>query len=668
LCIGVVAVELCGREVVRRSLLRAVTGAAPEPWALAAIAAIAAVIVVLLRPRTGAVAPLYRRPALLFAVLFSAGVACQLHLGARLQSDGFYYYAYLRSIAFDGDVDFTNDYRLLGLGDKPHLFQPTPTGHAQSAWTIGPAFVWAPFFAAGHAAAERLAVHDPNVTANGVSFPYRQAVCIAGLFYGLLGSWFSYRLTARYFGRRPAAASTTLVVLGSFMLWYIVKEPSMTHAPSMAAVAGFTWLWAATRADRTLRHWALLGIVAGFMTLIRWQNALFALLPACDAIVALAAAWRRGDRASARGTLAAGLLFTACATAAFLPQMLAWRAIYGGFLAVSPVGPEIRWQDPHLVDILWSSRNGLFAWSPILYFGAVGLMLFAVSRPAAGVPMLLALAAMTYFNAAIQDWWGSAGFGGRRFDGTIPLFCIGVAALAAALAGVVRRHPLRTIAAGGLALVLWNMTLMSGAQDGLVRIGETVSFGDTMAVQARTFHRWFGNPFTYPTSLVWALKNGMPPARYDLLGVNRFLGDPLRQYGSIDIGAIDEWVIGEGWHAHERDGPITFRWASSSAAVLIPLDHAARLKMQLRLRALGYSGAPPQLVTVVVNGRAQPAVPVDTGWHTAELIVPEDDWRAGVNRVQLQFAWAVRPVDVGIGGDTRSLSAQVDYVRVQVIE
>ena len=35
--------------------------------------------------------------------LFTIGLALQLQLGARLQSDGFYYFAYLRSIAFDRD-------------------------------------------------------------------------------------------------------------------------------------------------------------------------------------------------------------------------------------------------------------------------------------------------------------------------------------------------------------------------------------------------------------------------------------------------------------------------------------------------------------------------------------------------------------------------------------
>ena len=105
--------------------------------------------------------PSSRRPdrraaPFVLAALFAIGLALQLQLGARLQSDGFYYFAYLRSMAFDRDVNFMNDYRMLGLGDKTYLFQPTPTGHAQSAWTIGPAIVWAPFFAAGHVVATRL--------------------------------------------------------------------------------------------------------------------------------------------------------------------------------------------------------------------------------------------------------------------------------------------------------------------------------------------------------------------------------------------------------------------------------------------------------------------------------------------------------------------------------
>jgi hypothetical protein len=213
-------------------------------------------------------------------------------------------------------------------------------------------------------------------------------------------------------------------------------------------------------------------------------------------------------------------------------------------------------------------------------------------------------------------------------------------------------------------LVLWNLTLMSVAQEGLFGIGQAVSYGDTMAAQGRTLHRWVGNPFTYPASLVFALRNGVAPARYDLLSANRFLGDPLRPYGRVDVGADDEWVLEDGWHAREQEGSTTFRWASRDATVLVPLDHAATLRVQVRLQPFGYAGAPPQLVTVAVNGHDQPPAAVPPGWNTVELTVDEQHWRTGVNRLRLRFASSARPADVGLGGDARELSAQVDYIRV----
>jgi hypothetical protein len=622
-------------------------------------------LLVLFASRRGSRGAPRSRAPLAFALLFATGVAFQLQLNARLQSDGFYYFAYLRSMAFDRDVDFTNDYRLLGLGDKTNLFQPTRTGHAQSAWTVGPAIVWAPFFGAGHLIAKHLSASNPEVSANGVSFPYRQAVCLAGLFYGLLGCWFCVRATARFYSPRLAMGSTAAVVSGSFMLWYLVKEPSMTHAPSMAAVAAFVWAWLATRDARTSRQWAWLGLIAGFMTLIRWQNALFALLPACDALAALLLAYRSKNRGAVRRTLADGVLFTVCATVAFAPQMIAWHSIYGSWLAVSPVGPQIRWSDPHLADILWSSRNGLLSWSPVLYCSAVGLVLFTAAEPAIGIPALVAVAVMTYFNACIQDWWGSAGFGGRRFDGTIPLFCIGAAAFGSFAVGLVRRHPLRTVSCAGSLLVIWNFALMSAAQDGLVRIGEPLSFADASAAQSRALHRWFGNPFTYPASLLFAARNGLRPADYDLLSANRFLSDPQRPYGRVDIGSDDAWLLGDGWHNSERDGAMTYRWAASPATVLIPLDHAAPLTVQVRLHAFNYQGARGQTLTLLVNGYTFGPSPVGETWEMLEFATPEAAWRSGVNRLELAFASTRSPAQVGQGGDARPLAAAVDYVRVQ---
>jgi hypothetical protein len=671
--LAVTALDLAGRQIARRSLLQALPGPTPSIEAVVVIAVVAAVLGLWRDRRRDNCA------GFILAALFTIGLALQLQLGARLQSDGFYYFAYLRSMAFDRDVNFMNDYRLLGLGDKSHLFQPTRTGHAESAWTIGPAIVWSPFFAAGHVVATRLQAKGLDVATDGTSFPYRQAVCVASLFYGLLGCWFAYRFALLFFPSRLAAAAVFLAVCGSFMAWYLVKEPSMTHASSMAAVAGFTWLWAATRDRRSLAAWAVLGLVAGFMGMIRWQNVLFALLPGIDALTVLVRSRRGGDTRAVKEATVGSAVFLVCLVIGFLPQMLAWKSMYGTFIARSPVGPQVRWSDPHLIDILWSARNGLFSTTPILYVGAIGLGIFAFTRPAVGVPVLLSIAVMVYFNACIQDWWGSAGFGGRRFDGTIPLFALGLAAFVDASARLIRRHATAAVLAMLTVLAVWNAALMGAAQSGAVRIGETLAFDRAWASQARVVHGWFGNPFTYPASLIYALRNGVSPGQYDLLATNRFLADPLQPYGRLDVGhddpatgAGDGWLLGEGWHAPERDGAATYRWAASPATVRIPLDHAAPLRVQVRLRSFSYAGAAAQTLTLSANGHAclsaiAPAtagLPVSADWQTVECLLDAGAWRAGVNLLELRFAYAQRPIDVGAGGDTRPLAAAVDWVRI----
>jgi hypothetical protein len=645
------AVEMALRPIARRSLFHALVGPTPPAWLLVALPAALFLIV--------------RKPAALLMALFALGVAVQMHLGARLQSDGFYYYAYLRSMAFDRDVDFTNDYRMLGLGDKAHLFRPTPTGHAQSAWTIGPAIVWSPFFLVGHLVATRLHASGAEVSADGTSFPYRQAVSIAGLFYGLLGCWLAYRVIRRFWPPPFAGVIVALTVSGSFMLWYIVAEPTMTHAPSMAAVAGFVWLWIATRDRRTLGGWALLGLLAGLMALIRWQNALFMILPAFDVLPTLT---RQADRRARLAALTGAAVFLACSVIAFSPQMLAWKAIYGSYVARSPIGPAIRWGHPHITDILFSARNGLLSTSPMLYLAAGGLIPLAFERPRIGVPAIVATALMVYFNACIQDWWGSAGFGGRRFDGTIPLLCLGLATLVDGASNLVRRRPLAAVI-GGLALVsIANIALMQAAHEGAVRIGETVSFDRAWSAQARAIHDWFGNPFTYPASLAFAVRNGVSPGDYDRLATDRLLGDPLLPYGRIDIGGDDDWLVEGGWHAPEHEGATNFRWASQRATIRLPLDHAAPLRAQVRLHAFAYPGAPPQTVTISVNGVPATCapIPVPADWATVECTVDEQSWRSGVNRVALVFAYEARPIDVGMGNDPRPLSAAVDWLRISI--
>ncbi|MEZ5316036.1 MAG: hypothetical protein R2752_01400 [Vicinamibacterales bacterium] len=218
--------DLAWRQLTRAALLEVVDGPA---WAIGWTLALALLAAgwIIERPRSSSAT----RKVALFLALVAAGSVVQGRLGARLQSDGFYYYAYARSIWFDHDVDLTNDYRRLGLDDAQHqhLFTPTATGHAQTTWAIGPALLWSPFIGLGHVAAVWAGAHRPDVAADGTSFPYRQAVCLAGLCYGLLGLFACYAIARTRFGAR---VSTLAVAAAERRVLRAVVPRPQTHDES----------------------------------------------------------------------------------------------------------------------------------------------------------------------------------------------------------------------------------------------------------------------------------------------------------------------------------------------------------------------------------------------------------------------------------------------------
>ena len=350
----------------------------------------------------------------------------------------------------------------------------------------------------------------------------------------------------------------------------------------------------------------------------------------------------------------------------FVPQMLVWKAIYGHYLAVSPVGPQIRWWAPHLSDILWSSRNGLFATSPILYVGAIGLLLIVRSTPTFALPAIAIFAAMTYFNASIQDWWGSAAYGMRRFDGMLPTLAVGVAIALEHLSRLAARRPPVVAGAAAAALVLWNLTFMQAALAGVFGIGETVSFERVGAAQAGTLERWFGHPFSFPANAIFALRTGQPPSSYDVLWTGRFLADPVRPYARIDVGGEDGPFLADAWYAAEERNGVTFRWTSERASFVVPLDHASDLRVLVRVMPFDVPGAEPQSLTLVINGASHTEVSLVPGWQTVEVATPASEWRSGVSDVALVFRRANRPSDLSVSRDSRLLSAAVDWIAFRV--
>ncbi|HEV8254962.1 MAG TPA: hypothetical protein VGQ78_09410 [Vicinamibacteria bacterium] len=595
------------------------------PVALAAVLIIAALAAAAIHRQQPVDALPWREPGAL-VLLAALGLLLGLLLShrARITSDGIDHYAFLRSLAVDHDLDLANDYALLTGGPPPA--ERTPIGRTANVHPIGPALVWVPFYAVAD-----IFSRLTGRPADGLNDLYKNAVAIGSVLYGWLGAWLLYRTAARRAGRAPALLAALGVVFGTFLLWYLAYAPTMAHAPAFAAAALFVWLW--LRPEPVgLRRAALLGAACGLAALLRWPNALLALLPAISALPRL-------GRGESRPLMQEAAVFLAAAVLLFSPQMVVWKLLYGSWLTI-PQGGGFLAGRPALAGVLFSPRHGLFAWSPLLYLGLGGLILFVVREPRHGLAAAAFLIALARVNAGVADWWGGSAFGGRRFDAALPLFGLGLALALRALARAARERPLAPVAALVALFVLWNLLLARQYRSGTWDYAGPVSFEEMGHGAVSQLDRFLGSPAALPASVLEWMRTGRRPADYESIFSER----PYARW-AVRMGLDDRMFLEDGWSA-----PSTLEGApcrlidGASAAVVVPLHGPRPARVGARLA----SPTRPTRVRVFWNDRPIGGWDVEGAWNDYELELPVEVQRAGRNLLRLRVppTGATRPLGV----------------------
>jgi hypothetical protein len=379
--------------------------------------------------------------------------------GHLLSSDGRCYYAYMRSLLLDGDLDLTNDIALYNAR--------VPAGNEApvDAWyvfSVGPGLLWSPFFLVGHGIARLAAAVGMSSNPDGFGFIEEACVQLASVGYAALGLVLLVGVVRRLVPRGvpPAAVAGTFLV--SPALYYSIFEPTMSHTLELFSVSLFLWLLYG-RPARENRDYFLLGVAAALVFLVRWQNIVLWVVAAPLAL----GLPPFGRRATARNALTA---IAGAAPVMFL-QLLFWKAVFGNFITVPQGAGFMAPAEPHLLEVLFSTRHGLLSWHPALALGIAGL---AWLRPRAlAWSFAIAFALDLYVCSIAGDWWGGDAFGMRRLTGALPLLMLGVAAVIAS------PHPSRRPAwvLGAVALLAaWNVAFMVQYRLGFIHPGDPLTF------------------------------------------------------------------------------------------------------------------------------------------------------------------------------------------------
>lgn len=343
-----------------------------------------------------------------------------------IRSDAMGYYAYLPALFIEQDLTFgtTVDSQLDGRAPSAVGIQTISDGtrgrRYVDKYPVGEAVMLLPFFALGHTAA--LA---GGATTDGYSRPYQFAAVLGALVYALLGLLVLGRVLLRSFSSGSVVIGLVALTFGSSLFNYITFDAVFSHAFSFFLVALIMRL-----SVGLLEHGAgkantiALGATLGLLTTVRATNVVAVVLPALLGVCT----W--GDLRGRAADVARRPFLVGAGVATFLvalvPQFAYLKYATGSFLFYSYGDVHLDLLDPHLLNVLFSVRKGLFFWAPVLAFAVLGVALLRRTAPTWFLPATTFLLINTWVVASWEVWWYGDSFGQRAFVDGLPVLALGL--------------------------------------------------------------------------------------------------------------------------------------------------------------------------------------------------------------------------------------------------
>ncbi|GEM_PF-4686360 len=407
--------------------------------------------------------------------------------------DGHYLFATARSLAFDGDLDLGNQYRV--LGDRWGLGRdPSGDGWRLPPREIGPALAMLPGLWLHH-----IGGFDPHWE------PAMACLLAAG---SLGPTWLlCVRIVATTLpsSARSAApeALASAACLGFVVPFYAVGRSAYPHALDALACAWLVSTLIEREREASPKPTLYLGLAFSFAVLVRLQNCLWLLWPLTSWIRAAYLRHRNGDpggdpdrdepRPSDLDGHSPSVPIRAGVSLAVAGLGVALGLSPQAWLNLAHPGSRagaIRWQAEFFdlqdlpTDLLrvLAGEHGLVSWTPIAALALVGLGVALRRQPTARRVALVGGALWLLF-ACVRDVDGGDAFGARRFAGYTGALALGLGWLWARVrpptpdpldspaTGARRTRALAWILAGlAMSATVWNLSRVGRAIGGALSL------------------------------------------------------------------------------------------------------------------------------------------------------------------------------------------------------
>lgn len=345
-----------------------------------------------------------------------------------IDGDGVGYYSYIRSVIMDYDLDFTNEFLFLKSwkSELPYPWDQTATNYVPNPYSIGPAILWSPFFLAALICAKFLNIIGYQIATDGYSPIFILFVAAGTKIYAFAGLIFLYRALKLFFNNIISLLSILFIWLATPLSYYSHFSLFMSHGHSFFAISLLMYYVLKESNNNSKRKWVISGLLVGLVSLCRWQDSVFFLLP----ILLTFLQYKKVSTiiSNLKTFILNLLLYTISFFAVISLQLIIFLIIYGYWFGI-PQGNRFLLPYPAFtIEILFSPLHGLIHWHPIILFSIIGIIYKVIKNEKKYICFLAIFIINWLFNATITQWWAGHSFGMRRLINCLPIFAFGLSA------------------------------------------------------------------------------------------------------------------------------------------------------------------------------------------------------------------------------------------------
>ena len=330
------------------------------------------------------------------------------------------YYSYLPAIFVHKDLkfEFLNNSEI-NYAEK-HQFWPetAPNGNKVIKTTMGMSVLYFPFFIISHI----YSLVKDKVVANGFSKPYEIGLTFSSIFYMMIGLFFLAKVLRSIYDEKKVSILLFLVFLGTNLFYYATTEPCMSHVYTFSLASVFMYITMKIYEKNNWKFFIFLGLISGLLFLVRPTNILFILAFLLYKIESFSSLnkrlyWLIQHYKKLTMTIVISVLIGSV-------QFFYWKWATGNWFFNSYVGEQFYFNQPRIIEFLFSYRKGWLVYTPIFIFSFLGFYKMYVRKNPWFFSILIMLPVLVYLFSSWWCWWFGGGFGMRPMIDYYPLLII----------------------------------------------------------------------------------------------------------------------------------------------------------------------------------------------------------------------------------------------------